>query len=113
MEEGMTFTVEPIVAQGQEDVLILEDGWTAVMVDNGRAAQFEHTVLITESGHEILTAWMSKEGGLSEEEVWYDFGVKCVARSAMVDECRVAHFKHYIFIIEGHKIPIAEGHKKM
>ncbi|XP_037799796.1 methionine aminopeptidase 1D, mitochondrial-like [Penaeus monodon] len=56
MEEGMTFTVEPIVAQGQEDVLILEDGWTAVMVDNGRAAQFEHTVLITESGHEILTA---------------------------------------------------------
>lgn len=56
MEAGMTFTVEPIVAQGQEDVLILEDGWTAVMVDNGRAAQFEHTVLITESGHEILTA---------------------------------------------------------
>lgn len=56
MEAGMTFTVEPIVAQGQEDVLILEDGWTAVMVDNSRAAQFEHTVLITEDGHEILTA---------------------------------------------------------
>lgn len=55
MEAGMTFTVEPIIAQGKEDVLILEDGWTAVMLDNGRAAQFEHTVLITEDGYEILT----------------------------------------------------------
>nr|XP_045614459.1 methionine aminopeptidase 1D, mitochondrial-like isoform X2 [Procambarus clarkii] len=55
MEAGMTFTIEPIVAQGKEDALILEDGWTAVMLDNGRAAQFEHTILVTESGHEILT----------------------------------------------------------
>ncbi|KAK7075651.1 Methionine aminopeptidase 1D, mitochondrial [Halocaridina rubra] len=55
MEEGMTFTIEPIVAQGSEEVLILEDGWTAVMLDNGRAAQFEHTIHITKSAHEILT----------------------------------------------------------
>ncbi|KAG7163226.1 Methionine aminopeptidase 1D-like [Homarus americanus] len=57
MEAGMTFTIEPIVAQGKEDALILEDGWTAVMLDNGRAAQFEHTVLIVEGGHEILTEY--------------------------------------------------------
>lgn len=55
MEAGMTFTIEPIVAQGKEEVLLLEDGWTAVMLDNGRAAQFEHTVLVTDTGHEILT----------------------------------------------------------
>ncbi|GLH13316.1 Methionine aminopeptidase [Gryllus bimaculatus] len=55
MEEGMTFTIEPVVAQGTEEVVILEDGWTAVMLDDGRAAQAEHTVLITENGFEILT----------------------------------------------------------
>ncbi|XP_076062196.1 methionine aminopeptidase 1D, mitochondrial isoform X2 [Oratosquilla oratoria] len=55
MEEGMTFTIEPILTQGSQDAIILEDGWTAVMLDNARAAQFEHTVLITSSGHEILT----------------------------------------------------------
>ncbi|XP_064112882.1 methionine aminopeptidase 1D, mitochondrial-like isoform X2 [Macrobrachium nipponense] len=57
MEEGMTFTIEPIVAQGSEEVIILEDGWTAVMLDNGRAAQFEHTILITCKGNEILTQY--------------------------------------------------------
>ncbi|XP_050723627.1 methionine aminopeptidase 1D, mitochondrial-like isoform X2 [Eriocheir sinensis] len=55
MQPGMTFTIEPVIAQGKEEVLILEDGWTAVMTDNGRAAQFEHTILITETGYEILT----------------------------------------------------------
>ena len=53
----MTFTIEPIVAQGSEEVVILEDGWTAVMLDNGRAAQFEHTILITDIGHEVLTKY--------------------------------------------------------
>ena len=51
----MTFTVEPVITQGKEEVVLLEDGWTAVMLDNARAAQFEHTILITDSGHEILT----------------------------------------------------------
>lgn len=56
----MTFTVEPIVAQGKEAVVILDDGWTAIMVDNSRAAQFEHTILVTEQGHEILTDYSHK-----------------------------------------------------
>ncbi|MCL4122943.1 UNVERIFIED_CONTAM: hypothetical protein GTU68_020124 [Idotea baltica] len=55
MKPGMTFTVEPILTQGNKEALILEDGWTVVMMDNARAAQFEHTILITEHGHEILT----------------------------------------------------------
>ncbi|KAL3287181.1 hypothetical protein HHI36_001657 [Cryptolaemus montrouzieri] len=55
MEAGMTFTVEPILGQGDEMVEILEDGWTAVTIDNSRTAQFEHTILITNDGVKVLT----------------------------------------------------------
>lgn len=51
----MTFTIEPILTQGEELIDILEDDWTAVTADNARTAQCEHTVLITRSGVEILT----------------------------------------------------------
>ncbi|KAI9207100.1 peptidase M24, structural domain-containing protein [Polychytrium aggregatum] len=56
MEEGMTFTIEPIFNQGTSDTLKWDDNWTAVTKDGGRSAQFEHTILITQDGHEILTA---------------------------------------------------------
>ena len=55
MKPGMTFTVEPAISEGRPEIVILEDGWTAVTEDNSRSAQFEHTVLITENGKEILT----------------------------------------------------------
>ena len=55
MLPGTTFTIEPVLSQGTEEVLILEDGWTAVTLDTGRTAQEEHTVLITQTGFEILT----------------------------------------------------------
>jgi Methionine aminopeptidase len=55
MQTGMTFTIEPVLAQGSHEIIILEDGWTAVTLDNGRAAQCEHTVLITDDGVEVLT----------------------------------------------------------
>lgn len=55
MKTGMVFTIEPVLAQGSHEIVILEDGWTAVTLDNGRTAQFEHTVLITDDGVEILT----------------------------------------------------------
>lgn len=55
MKAGMTFTIEPVLSHGNEMTLILEDGWTAVTEDGARAAQAEHTVLITEHGAEILT----------------------------------------------------------
>lgn len=56
MQPGMTFTIEPILSEGWEDVRILDDGWTAVSLDDSRSAQFEHTVLITDTGVDILTA---------------------------------------------------------
>ena len=57
MYPGMTFTIEPVVSQGSEEIIILEDGWTAVTIDDSRAAQFEHTLLVTNDGCEILTQY--------------------------------------------------------
>jgi methionyl aminopeptidase len=55
METGMTFTIEPMLTLGTIKYDIWPDGWTAVTRDRKRTAQFEHTVLVTEDGHEILT----------------------------------------------------------
>jgi methionyl aminopeptidase len=55
MEVGMTFTIEPMLALGAVSYDIWPDGWTAVTKDRKRTAQFEHTILVTEDGHEILT----------------------------------------------------------
>ena len=55
MEPGMTFTIEPMLTLGTIDYDVWPDGWTAVTRDRRRTAQFEHTILVTEDGHEILT----------------------------------------------------------
>ena len=55
MEPGMTFTVEPMITLGHWHHKVWEDQWTAVTVDGSRSAQFEHTVLVTQTGVEILT----------------------------------------------------------
>ena len=53
---GMVFTIEPMINAGDWRVRILEDGWTAVTVDGSLSAQFEHTLAVTETGVDILTA---------------------------------------------------------
>lgn len=55
LKPGMTFTIEPMVNAGRKDVKLLPDGWTVVTKDHRLSAQWEHTILVTESGHEILT----------------------------------------------------------
>ncbi|MGH8642659.1 MAG: type I methionyl aminopeptidase [Burkholderiales bacterium] len=55
LEPGMTFTIEPMITMGSIDAVIWDDGWTAVTADGARTAQFEHTVLVTATGAEILT----------------------------------------------------------
>ncbi|EKQ68286.1 methionine aminopeptidase, type I [Leptolyngbyaceae cyanobacterium JSC-12] len=55
LRAGMTLAIEPIVNAGSKVTRILSDRWTAVTVDNSLSAQFEHTVLVTETGYEILT----------------------------------------------------------
>jgi methionyl aminopeptidase len=55
LRAGMTLAIEPIVNAGSKKTRVLGDRWTAVTVDNALSAQFEHTVLVTETGYEILT----------------------------------------------------------
>ena len=52
---GMTFTIEPMINAGKRHVKLLPDGWTVVTKDHSISAQWEHTVLVTETGYEILT----------------------------------------------------------
>lgn len=52
---GMTFTIEPMVNAGKRHVKLLPDQWTVVTKDHSLSAQWEHTILVTETGHEILT----------------------------------------------------------
>lgn len=52
---GMTFTVEPMINAGRRDIKELADGWTIVTKDHSLSAQWEHTVLVTEDGYEVLT----------------------------------------------------------
>jgi methionyl aminopeptidase len=52
---GMTFTIEPMITIGEPKVRVLADGWTVVTVDGSPSAQFEHTVVVTEDGCEVLT----------------------------------------------------------
>src|ERR1700754_3945166 len=55
LEAGMTFTIEPMITLGAVDYDLWPDGWTVVTKDRARTAQFEHTVLVTGTGSEILT----------------------------------------------------------
>ena len=55
MVPGMTFTIEPMLNLGTHEWTMWDDGWTVVTKDGRRSAQFEHTVLVTDSGSEILT----------------------------------------------------------
>ncbi len=55
LEEGMTFTIEPMINAGKRHVRILPDQWTVVTKDHKLSAQWEHTILVTASGAEVLT----------------------------------------------------------
>ena len=55
LEPGMTFTIEPMINVGKRHVKLMKDGWTVVTKDRALSAQWEHTVLVTETGFEVLT----------------------------------------------------------
>ena len=55
LEEGMTFTIEPMINAGKSGTKLLNDGWTVVTQDKSLSAQWEHTILVTNNGFEILT----------------------------------------------------------
>jgi len=55
LEAGMTFTIEPMINAGKRNVRLLPDGWTVVTKDHSLSAQWEHTILVTDQGNEVLT----------------------------------------------------------
>ena len=55
LQAGMCFTIEPMINAGKRQVKLLPDGWTVVTKDRSLSAQWEHTILVTDDGHEILT----------------------------------------------------------
>jgi len=55
LKPGMTFTIEPMINAGRRDIKELGDGWTIVTRDHSLSAQWEHTILVTETGYEVLT----------------------------------------------------------
>ena len=61
LKTGMTFTIEPMVNVGRRHVRLLPDGWTVVTKDHSLSAQWEHTVLVTDDGYEVLTLGSSGE----------------------------------------------------
>ena len=59
---GMCFTIEPMVNAGKRFIKLLPDGWTVVTKDRSLSAQWEHTILVTEDGHEVLTLRADERG---------------------------------------------------
>ncbi|WP_455212447.1 type I methionyl aminopeptidase [Kaarinaea lacus] len=55
LETGMTFTIEPMINAGKRHVKLLPDGWTVITKDRSLSAQWEHTILVTDTGFEVLT----------------------------------------------------------
>lgn len=55
LQAGMTFTIEPMINQGKRNIRQLPDGWTVVTKDHKLSAQWEHTILVTDHGYEVLT----------------------------------------------------------
>jgi methionyl aminopeptidase len=55
LQTGMVFTVEPMINLGKPETMLMSDGWTVRTRDMSLSAQWEHTVVVTETGYEILT----------------------------------------------------------
>lgn len=63
IQAGMIFTIEPMINAGAREVKLLPDNWTVVTKDHSLSAQWEHTILVTETGYEVLTK-RSEENGI-------------------------------------------------
>ena len=55
LKKGMVLAIEPMLTLGRRDICILDDDWTIETIDNSPAAHYEHTIVVTEDGYEILT----------------------------------------------------------
>lgn len=62
LQEGMIFTIEPMLNMGKHDTKELDDGWTVITKDKSLSAQWEHMVVVTATGYEVLTTWPEGTG---------------------------------------------------
>ncbi len=69
IKAGMVFTIEPMINLGRHECELLDDGWTVLTADRSLSAQFEHTIIVTRSGCEVLTARDAVLRG-SEDKPW-------------------------------------------
>ena len=68
LKAGMTFTIEPMINAGRRHVKMLPDQWTVVTKDHKYSAQWEHTIVVTETGAEVLTLRDEEVGALPAPE---------------------------------------------
>ena len=66
LQQGMIFTIEPMINLGKKDIKILDDGWTAVTKDKKLSAQFEHTIGVTENGYEVFTLSQNEKENINK-----------------------------------------------
>ena len=69
LQAGMIFTIEPMLNAGGKEIRLLPDGWTVVTKDHSLSAQWEHTILVTESGYEVLTLRAAERETFAKEAV--------------------------------------------
>ncbi|MBT8494543.1 MAG: M24 family metallopeptidase, partial [Deltaproteobacteria bacterium] len=81
LRAGMTFTIEPMINLGDWKCEILEDDWTAITVDGTLSAQFEHTILCTKDGYEILTERPGQTKNSEKYPDYWDSPLELEARS--------------------------------
>src|SRR5262249_21289084 len=77
LRAGMCFTIEPMINLGGYDVEVLDDKWTAVTADGSLSAQFEHTIVVTKTGCEVLTR---RNRPLKNSEIFGDVFAEAFAR---------------------------------
>jgi methionyl aminopeptidase len=68
LQKGMTFTIEPMINQGSRQIAHLADDWTVVTKDGKLSAQWEHTILVTDRGYEVLTL---REEEAIDFDIWF------------------------------------------
>ena len=81
LKAGMCFTIEPMINLGHYDIEILADKWTAITTDGSLSAQFEHTLVVTKNGCEVLTR---RKGRLENSEIFPDPFAASVLRTSAV-----------------------------
>ena len=84
LEAGMIFTIEPMINAGKKDIKVLPDNWTVVTKDRSLSAQWEHTILVTNSGYEVLTVSKDTPTAFSRLKFTHALQYCCYSRKKVI-----------------------------